>query len=206
MNYVKVLVPAVVTAGALLAFIGAGTASATVLCSTTADPCPSAQKWAFQTADFSLAPGTSYNLKEPGFGGATIDTCTGGTLEGFMENGNATLTARETVLTAGFKLSGCTFKTSTELGGDLEVHKIAGTSNGTVTGTRFRITVLAFGLFTCLYEIRAGQDLGTLTEGKPAIFHVEAEFLASGGCPAAEWNATYTVTDPIGTTLSVSAS
>jgi hypothetical protein len=206
MKYVKMFALAAVAAGALMAFIGASSASASVLCSTTADPCPSTQKWPSSVLEFTLSTGTSANLKEPGAGGETIDTCTGSSVKGTLTNGSSTVTANGPISKENLKWNPCTFKTETIAGGTLEVHKIAGTSNGTVTGSGFEVTVLAFGIFTCTYKTGAGKDLGTLTEGKPAVFHAETVFPASGICPESEWSATYTLTSPSNTTLSVSAS
>jgi hypothetical protein len=206
MKYLKMFALAAVAAGALMAFVGAGTASASVLCSTTADPCPSAQKWENSLLKFTLTPSTTMGWKEPGPEGNTINTCIGASFVGTLANGNATATAKTTVIAENMKWSSCTFTTATTAGGTLEIHQIAGTSNGTLTGSGFKWTILAFGLFTCTYETGQGKDLGTLTEGKPAILHVESVFPANGVCPQAEWFGTYTLTEPSNTTLSVSAS
>jgi hypothetical protein len=200
------LAVAAVAAGALMALIGAGSASASVLCSTTTDPCTS--PWANQSLDFSIASGGTAILKEPGPGGAVLDTCNISTVKGTFTNGNATITANGPVSQTNLTWGGCTKTTATTAGGTLEVHKIAGTSNGTVTGSGFKVTVLVFGFIDCEYE-PASTDLGKITEGKPASFQAVAIMVKTKGfgCPEnAEWTAAYTQTEPSNTTLSISAS
>jgi hypothetical protein len=207
MRSIKTLALAAVAAGALTAFIGAGTASASVLCSTTTDPCTS--PWAKQSLDFSIAPGGTATLKEPGAGGEVLDTCSGSTVEGTVTNGTATVTAQALVKKEGQNWLECTKPTATIAGGTLEIHKIAGTSNGTVTGSGFKVTVLVFGFIDCEYQVGEGTDIGSITEGKPAVFTAAAVTVKTKGfgCPEeAEWSATYTMTAPSNTTLSVSAS
>ena len=210
MKYIKMLALAAVAAGALMAFIGAGTASASVICSTTVDPCPSAQKWpSGTTIDFSIVKGGTATLKEPGPEGEVLDTCTESTVHGFLTNGDATKTANGPVKKEGLTWGGCTKPTATTAGGTLEIHKIAGTSNGTLTASGFKVTVLVFGFIDCEYEVAENTDIGTVTEGKPAVFHAAAVTVKTKGfgCPEqGEWSATYTLTSPANTTLSVSAS
>src|SRR4051794_10854857 len=173
MRSIKTLALAAVAAGALMALIGAGTASASKLCSTTTDPCTS--PWASPTTlDFSIASGNSAVLKEPGAGGEVLDTCTTSTVKGAVTNGSATVTANSPVSQANLTWSGCTKTTATTAGGTLEIHKIAGTSNGTVTASGFKVTVLVFGFIDCEYETGANLDVGTVTEGKPASFQTVA--------------------------------
>jgi len=198
---------AVVAAGALMAFIGAGTASASVLCSTATNPCTS--PWPNTTLDFSLTTGTSANLKEPGPEGETLDTCKASTAKGTLTNGSSTATAKGPVEKANLTWGSCTFPTMTIKGGTLEIHSTALGSNGTVTGSGFEVTVNTFIFGTCAYGTGEGKDLGTLTEGNPAVFHAEAVLTKIFGfCPGstAEWSATYTLTEPANTTLAVEPS
>jgi hypothetical protein len=206
MKYVKMLALAAVAAGALMAFIGAGTASASVLCSTTTNPCTS--PWAKQSLDFSIAAGGTATLKEPGVGGEVLDTCTESTVQGTVTNGDATKTANGPVSKTNLTWGKCTKTTATTAGGTLEVHNIAGTSNGTVTGSGFKVTVLVFGFIDCEYEVGEGTDIGSIAEGNPAVFTAAAITVKTKGfgCPEeGEWSAKYTLTEP-NTTLSVSAS
>ena len=203
MKYAKMLALAAVAAGALMAFVGAGSASAAVICSTTADPCPSTQRWPIGTQiDFSLTTGSTANLVDTK--GNSLDTCKSSTVKG---NLTALDTGPVTELTGGT----CTFPTTTKTLSNLKVEKIVGTSNGTVVadGT-FEVTINSPIIGDCLYGVTSGVSLGDLTEGNPPIFHANAlaeEFGNKVSCPDdAIWTATYTLTSPSGTTGSVSAS
>jgi hypothetical protein len=209
MKYLKMLGLAAVAAAALMAFVGAGTASASVLCSTTTTPCTS--PWKTGTVmDFSLVGTAKLTTTE----GTVLDTCTGGTVKGNLEQGTSTATAKGNVTAANLTWSGCTSTTDTLTGGTLEIHNIAGTSNGTVTAKEFRVTVDSF-LGSCVMTVGTGVDLGTLTEGKAGTgsspdvtLHVNAVVKRESGLcgETALWNATYVLTEPKETTLSVSAS
>jgi hypothetical protein len=214
MKHLKMLALAAVAAGALTAFIGAGTASATVLCSTTADPCPTGQKWPVNTPiDFSIPSGGSAVLVDTL--GEELDTCTKSTVKGKITNAGSS-TATTTGPVEELLWGSCTFPTATVLKGSLEVHKISGTSNGTVTadGT-FQITIDPIFVEPCVYQVTAGTPLGELTEGNPAVFHanavLEKKVYIDDTCSifmpdTAIWTATYTQTSPSSTTLSVSSS
>ena len=215
MEHLKISVLVVVATGALMALAGAATASATVLCSTTADPCQAGQKWPAKTIlDFSLTSGTSLEMKETGEpegSGEVLKTCKSSRFKSEISSSGsstATVTGPVTELTWG----ACTFPTSTVLKGKLELHKIAGTSNGTVTAdgeTRWTTNTFFFG--SCIYTVASEKSMGDLTEGNPALFHINTVAQKTTGseftCPAtAVWTATYTLTSPAGTTLSVSSS
>ena len=216
MKYLKMLGLAAVAAAALMAFVGAGTASAKegVLCSTTTNPCTS--KWAAKTVmDFSLKSGTSWtmvNAEEPT---EVLDTCKGGTIKGELTaNPDATGTATWKNTLETFET--CTWTTTTLLPGALKVERIAGTSNGTVFAdaeTQFTINIPIFG--SCVYGVKAGAHWGELTEGTAATpdevkrSNSPGEKLAgsSFACPPKVlWTATYVLTSPTNTTLSVSSS
>jgi hypothetical protein len=219
MKYLKALGLAAVLAMVLAAILGAGTASATKLCSTTADPCPEpGESWpSGKVILFSLVPGGSAKLTNTA--GETIDTCTGSQVEGSMNNaggGSATETVKGNITTLDWEK--CEFTTTTISLGALEIHKIAGTSNGTLTSTKNSVTgkitevtinTIFFG--SCVYGVTAGVSVGDLTEGKGsgAIFHANAVIhkLSGSGiaCPeTAKWVATYQLTSPSETTLSIS--
>ncbi len=220
MKYAKMLALAAVAASALLAFIGAGSASAAVICSTTGiDPCPAGQKWEAGTViDFSIPAGGSALLTETG--GKTIDTCKTSTVKGkITEPGGEGKTATGPVeeLTWGT----CTFPTKTLTMAALEVKKIAGTSNGTVLADeytpkgekRFEVTINTVLFGSCIYTVEPGASLGDLTEGKtgtetPPVFHANAVAKKTPTSPipcpeTAKWTATYTMTSPENTTASV---
>jgi len=212
MKYAKMLALAAVAAGALMAFIGAGTASASVICSTTADPCPAGQAWPNGTTiDFSIPAGQSAILKDTA--GNTLDTCTGSTVKGKITN---TGSATETVTGSIEELTwtGCTFTTKTvSLNNKLKVHKIAGTSNGTVTSdAQIEVTINTVLFGSCIYGVATTEDVGTISEGigTNSVFTANAvatRFGSNAACPAtSKWTGTYVLTTPSTTTLSVSES
>lgn len=209
MKHLKMLAFAAVAPAAFTASTGAGTASATVLCSTTVEPCPGAQKWPVGTIiDFSLEPGTSLSQL---VGATTIKTCKGSTIKGKITNagsGVSTVSGEITELT----WKECTHSTVTLMMGGFEIHHISGTSNGTVTATSETTWTTKNPLFgSCIWGWSAGTHLGTLREGKPAALDLFAVIHKTAGsalaCPeTADWPATYTLTAPNSTTLSVGAS
>jgi hypothetical protein len=210
MKYVKMLGLAAVAAAALMAFVGASTASATVLCSTTTTPCNS--KWANGTNfSFSLESGSSLVWKETGSAGEVLDTCKGVTLTAGITNaGSSAETVRAQNKTLDW--SECAWATTTTLLGGLEIHNISGTSNGTLTSSeeiRWTISMPFFG--SCVYGWKLGKDIGTITEGNPATLDVNAiiEKLTGSSitCPeTASLFGNFVQTEPASTTLAVEPS
>jgi hypothetical protein len=204
MKYLKMLALTAVAAGALMAFIGAGTASASVICSTNVTPCPAAQAWPEGKVDFSLSGSASLIAVETG---ETLNTCTGGTVKGTHTPGSATKTA--TLDVEELTWTGCNFPTTTTERGTLEVHALTG-GNGTVTAHKFKVDIDTILFGHCVYGTGETLDLGEITEGKPPTFHVAVHILfISGGfaCPrTTEWDASYKVTEPPNTTGAVVAS
>ena len=217
MKYVKMLGLAAVAAAALMAFVGAGTASASVVCSTTVSPCPAGQIWPTgTTVDFSTENSTG-----TGAGKATLEDPFGfvkneceSTTHGTLTNGSKTATAKLGGITLSW--TNCTHTTHTLATGTLEIHNIAGTSNGTVTASGFVVTTVIIGPFSgsevsCVYESGNGLDLGTLTEGNPATMDISTTvILAPEQDPEclenARWTGKYKVTTPSSTTGSLSTS
>lgn len=212
MKHLKMLALAAVAVGALLAFLGAGSASASVICSTTADPCPEGQAWTTGTVvDWSIPSGSSVKMVTTA--GETLDTCTESTIKKEITNtgsSTATVTAKVTATTFG----GCTFTTDTLRLGKTEIHKISGTSNGTVTSdepTEVTINTVLFG--SCIYTVPTGKSVGDVSEGSGtnSVFALNAvtEKVSGSGfaCPTTDrTTGTYVLTTPSQTTLSVSAS
>ncbi len=217
MKYIKILGLAAVAAMALMASVGAGTASAKegVLCSTTTNPCTS--KWAVGTVlDFSAEESTPLEFTS----GGLLNTCTGSTVKGKLTanpNGTGTATGENTEITwTGCTHASTTIKNAAGNFGGLTVEKAAGSSNGTVRADgEIRVTIA--GLFpgeNCVYGVTNGTHMGTLKEGNPAT--MEANTIATkitvagDSCvfaPAsALWKGKYVLTSPTGTTLSVSSS
>jgi hypothetical protein len=216
MKYVKMLGLAAVAAAALMAFVGAGTASASMLCSAAEPTCTSANTWPAATElDFSLVPGTSFQQEEtapPNGEGEVLDRCEEATKKWKVtKTGSATstVTGDIEVLTWGR----CTWPTTTVAGftGKFEVHAETG-GNGTVTSdaeTRVTTSIPLFG--SCVFGVTVGTDLGTLTEDKGTADVLQINAVAkrlSGSsftCPETSlWTAKYNLTGHETTTLYVS--
>jgi hypothetical protein len=201
MKYVKMLGLAAVAAMALMAFIGASSASATVLCkeaNTTGCSAAGKDYAAGTVISASLDTGNSAVLKTTG--GFIENTCTTSTVEGPTVNtGGATETVSGTVEAAKLTFSNCSNTTDVTAGGELEIHWISGTDNGTLTAKNFQVTQILAGI-TCTYGAGTSTDLGTVTGGSPATLDVNAVVNKTAGgfaCPStAIWEAKYTVTSP----------
>ena len=208
MKYLKMLGLAAIAAGALMAFAGAGTASATEL--TCTEPagvivmCPN--------------PTTVHAVSE---GHAVLDTIFGNiecesTVNGTANTGGPSST--ETVVGSGeVTFFNCTTAVVKVLkNGTLEIHtdpndSASDTTNGTVTSTGSEVTVETFG-FHCIFTTN-NTDIGTLTGSstvaaargvatETATFDISATIPRTGGrsgafCGAsAPWTGAYKVTTP----------
>ena len=193
MKYLKMLGLAAVAAAALTAFLGAGTASA----ESTELFAGATTLSSGATIDSSLTTGTSALLSDTS--GELADTCKGSTVEGKTTN---TTGSPITGSISNLTWSTCAFTTKTITNGSLDITKIAGTNDGTVTGTGSEVTVLVFGFIDCVYGTGAGTHLGTLdgvTSGNATLDIKATINLVSGGfgCPeTTKWVANYTVTTP----------
>jgi hypothetical protein len=208
MKYLKMLGLAAVAAVVLMALAGAGSASATVLCHKAETPC--SQKWSLGTeTEFIIKPET----KAKWFSGInTLMECSSGDLKGKITNaGNSSETVKMGINT--FQWSSCTVGNSTLENGELEVHSITGSTNGTMTlkGFTNRIESTQYG--TCVYTSGAtGMDLGTLVASKTgqAIIDIEVVLTKKEGsvlCPSTiEWWEEWTQTAPKETPLFVEPS
>lgn len=122
--------------------------------------------------------------------------CAEGTLKGKLAHeGSGT----ETVLVTIEKLTwGKCADLTTVSNGFFEVHNIAGTDNGTVTGGSTEVT-LSIG-FTCTYTTE-GEDLGTLKGGAAATLEITAVLTRTAGnmmCPMfVQWTAQYKMAEPL---------
>jgi len=205
MKYVKMLGLAAVAAAALMAFVGASTASATVLCSEpgtgtpTGTTCPAGKAYGTATTGVHIHAVNTTTVKLD----TTFKTveCTGSTITGDTNNeGGAgqSITGPEGTLT----FTGCNCTVNVLKAGTLKIDWISGTHNGTLTSNGSEVTVSCstiFGNVHCIYETTE-DDLGDLTGGNPAIFHSTAVINKK---PTSElcskestWTATYEVTEP----------
>lgn len=200
MKYLKMLGLAAIAAMGLMAFLGASSASATVLCSTPVhEGCGEWDYAAGTTIHVTLTAGTSAILEDTS--GNTLVTCTESTVHGTTSNTGGTgaaVTGNIGALTWGSASTPCTQTTDTLTNGSLSVEAGAGT-NGTLSGSTSKVTVSIFGV-SCAYGTGAGTTLGTVTGGNPATVSINAVINKQEGgflCPSTtKWTGSYTVTAP----------
>lgn len=199
MKYLKMFGLAAIAAGALMAFAGAGTASATELDCSASTMC--------------AAPTTIHAVNE---GHVTLDAAVTVTCEESTIHGNATTGSGSETVTGSIEVltfTRCGGWTVTAIAGhlgSLEVHTRTASAdgNGTVTSKETEVTLEGFGLH-CVYGTGTGHDIGTLTgsknTGSTATFDIEAEVTrlpgsrsgAFCGGTTAKWTGNYTVTTPM---------
>jgi hypothetical protein len=201
MKYVKMLGLAAVAAMALMAFVGAGSASATVLCKTTTTPCGGGH---ISLGETITAHSTHVELRSTG--GAFQSTCKKSTVSGpTTTTGSSTTTVKGSVAATALTWGECSEPVETLEGGNLEIHHITGTHNGTLTASGFKVKVTIAGV-GCKYSAGAGTDLGTVTGGASPTLHINAivnEVEPSFFCPDdAVWTGNYVSTTPVHVTPS----
>lgn len=194
MKYAKMLGLAAVAAMALMAWVGAASASADVLCTENNTPAcakPITSLVATQVGSAALKD-TSGNV---------LDTCTGAETKGTVEKQGEGVEPEGPITSLTW--SGCTQTTKTLAPGRLKV-ETRETSPGvfvhTVTATGTEVTISVFGgLLDCVYGPGATPlSLGDLTLGKPAILHINTviPLIKGSGCPATgRWEATFQITN-----------
>jgi len=210
MKYVKMLGLAAIAAAALMAFVGASSASATVLCTVegtgtpTGTTCPANEAYKAETEIHAVNKGV---VK---LDGALVIECNKSTIKGnTTSEGSATETVGGPITTLTFEE--CTCEVKVLKAGSLEVHwinpvdeggKETGSHNGTLTSSGAEVTVLCktiFGNVHCIFTTNA-TDIGTLTGGNPAIATANAiltQAKTDSLCPSEpRWTATYEVTTP----------
>jgi len=202
MKYLKMIGLAAVAAMALMAFLGAGTASATVICHNNGQTNGCTEDWGLgDKGTFSLKANTTALLETTG--GTDIDTCTQSHVEGEVERtgghdakGNDIEVA---IAVTSLTWGNCTATTATRTKGTLTVAH-TGTNQGTVTADETTVQVTSL---PCYYT--AGH-IGTFTpsaNGEDGILAIEATVTlvdnathnSSGLCSASgTWTAEYTQT------------
>jgi hypothetical protein len=202
MKHLKMLGLAVVAAAALTAVIGAGTASATELCSTATTTCSGTKYGVGTEIHAVLESGTTATLTTS----ITTVTCTESTVQGHVTNagGAGAVKGQLTALTFG----GCT-----RTGG--EECTVEATNLGTVevtggsaskTGTfSFKVTsktganVVCGSFINCTFSTSSATLEGKNREsGTPTIKANNISLAREGGiCPSTStWTAAYEVTSP----------
>jgi len=199
MKCLKIFGLAAVAAIALMAFLGASSASATVLCKTTpvSNSCPFSWDYSAGTALHLTIENTIHFVAGP-----IDDTCTEFTTKGTT----ATTGSATTTVSGNFqviKLT-CTCPTNITAFGSFEIHWISGTHNGTLTGKGTKYEITCSGI-TCEYGTAAtGTHLGTVTASatstSAATIDIDAELGKEGGgflCPVVgELSGNFWITEP----------
>lgn len=196
MKNLKILGIGLMAAVALAAFGGANRASATIL---------------EKEGGIKMVKGEELDARMEGTGilemGIESTECGEGSSKGIVENpGGAEATVSGTTLSVTLPPCGCG---SNEISnGTFEIHSIAGTSNGTLTGSGFTWTMNCnspFGKYVCRYTTGSNKDFGTLTgsnsTGSTATIDISTtltkEEPSSLLCyEAIAFRATYVVTTP----------
>jgi hypothetical protein len=192
MKYVKMFGLAAIAAAALMAFVGAGTASATVLCNNNLSTSSCSSKVATKTTITAKSVGKSVLATKEG---TVLDECENSTLEGEVEKAGG---SAETVSGPLTKLNwgNCTRTTNTTELGRLEIHWISGTDNGTLTVVGTKVTVDTGFFGSCVFT---ASDIGTLVGGNPAKISLKEQKVSrvTGLCPSEVlWTAEFEVTKP----------
>jgi hypothetical protein len=198
MKHLKMLGLAAIAALGLMAFVGAGTASATTLCTNTKEEggktvCNVAYGVGTEISS-SLKTGTSAILANTS--GETIATCNSSSTKGSIQTSNTGtwVGGAITELTWG----GCSQTTDNVSLGSLEIMQTTGDA-GTVVGKGSQVTLSIFGV-SCTYGTGEGTTLGTITGGEAPELAINASLPKTAGgffCPGSgRWTANYIVTTP----------
>jgi hypothetical protein len=159
MRYAKMLGLAAIAAMALMALLGTGSASATVLCSEYVSPCPQGKALGKDTViDMSLRTGKSLTITD--IATNLIATCTEATVKGKTTNeGSATETVKGNVEEMTF--GKCTSTVKALKLGTFEVHYVGPNTRGELTSIGAEITIVDAGV-SCDYGTVGGADLGIM--------------------------------------------
>jgi hypothetical protein len=196
MKYIKMLGLAAVAAAALMAFVGASTASAATLTSP---------------ANSVVTVGTEIKAEnegkvilDPPFGAIE---CSVSTVAGKVTNAGGKTGEEVTHTVSGsietLTFSSCNATVTVLKKGTLEIHSL-GNGNGTLTSSGAEVTVQFFGTH-CIFATN-NTDLGTVTgsstTGKTATLDISATIPRTGGSSGvfcgstAAWTGAYEVTAP----------
>jgi hypothetical protein len=178
---------------ALIAIVGAGSASATVLCKKNATPC-GGEVWGKGQEFKSSSEGELVYKFKGAFGEYSI-ACAESTLNGSISNAGGE-NADVLINIEEFTLANCTCPQTAVLeNGSLAVAWTSGTMNGTLTVANMEVTFKCMG--HCTY---GGGKFGTLTGGVTGTIDVAATLNKTAGefaCPTtANLTGSYKVTSP----------
>jgi hypothetical protein len=185
MKHLKTLGLAAVAATALMAFVGTGTVSATVLCKNNLNTEKCSEKYPVGTV--GVASLTGSGVMET-LSGTVLNTCTSSTAKETLQNeGSATTTVTGKVAASAISWSGCTNPVTVLAGGEAELHWIPGTDNGTLTAKGFEVTTTLSGV-SCVYGLGTTmKDWGVIVGGAPGNLEVNSIVKKVSGnflCPA----------------------
>ncbi len=192
MKYVKMLGLAAVAAAALMAFVGAGTASATALTNGLGETLPAGTEIKAENEGTTTLTTSFLNV-----------TCSSSSVAGKTEQKEAaSITGKVETLTFG----GCNCTVTVLKKGTLSISHSTG-SNGTLSSNGAEVTVQCqtiFGAVHCIYSTE-NTELGTLT-GSATTGATATMDISSAGIPRAptnpicdeesNWDAKYKVTQP----------
>lgn len=199
MKSMKILGLCLLTAIAAMAFLGAGTASATKLCSVNSAPCPAGNTYGKGTAiKAQLVPGTKSTMAS----GFVTVTCTESSMSGktTSEGGGAGVAV-------GGEISSVTWKNCTSGLGSCTASSLFTPWSAEVTGSGGSGTMSvsnAGGKFTCggvTCEYKASKASVSVTGGSPAKVKASGvSFSKVGGSvfcsSSASWTSEYEATSP----------
>lgn len=197
MKHLKLIGLAAVAAMALVALLGAGAASATVLCKNNLNTEHCSEPYEVGSkGTASLAAGSSAIMETTA--GETLITCNESTTSAVLENaGSSTTTVEDSVTSLTF--GGCSTTVDTVTLGRGVLHWIAGTDNGTLTTIETAVTTNIFGV-SCTYGAGAGTTMGTTVGGNPGSLTVNTVIAKVAGgfvCPSdVRITAKYVATSP----------
>lgn len=177
MKHLKMCVLAAAAVVAAMAFMGASSASAIVLCTKNENPCR--KENTITTLQASLKSGETSALEETS--GSAISTCTAVDFDSKVSSNGTVITA--TIPT--MDLTNCNPTTDVVKAGELEIKENAEHEPEIIAkGTEITVPVLGV---SCTYGAGAGAKLGALLVGEPASFYIDPTFNKSAGgilCPS----------------------
>ncbi|HEY6731113.1 MAG TPA: hypothetical protein VI039_08825 [Solirubrobacterales bacterium] len=172
MKHLKMLAMAAVAATALIAFAGAGTASATVLCKNNLNTSSCSEDYGAGT---EVKFNSTMNSVLHAGGGIFHFGCGSSSFSGKTDSTGGSANTVSIPITAKlYDPCGCGISVISY--GTLELHHVSGTDDATVTssGTRMRTNCSTiFGPVRCTYATE-NTDLGTLQGGNPAKLPINA--------------------------------
>lgn len=178
-----------------IAVMGAGSASATVLCNTATNPCVSV--YPVETALSADQSSKNSILELVKSGESTeLSRCSGEKLAASISNAGSALSP--VVASATLEPGECEGPPKTTLKfGPLEINHIEGTNDGTVTAGAVEFTVNVSGL-DCKWNA-SNVNLGTLKGGSDHLLEVNILMARNSICYPEyllRWTATFTFTSP----------